>query len=227
MCGRFALVAPEMELAEHFGLSEIPVMSPRYNIAPTQSLAAVRVAAGAGARRLAFLRWGLVPGWAKDVTIGVKMINARCETVAEKPAFRSAFRARRCLVPASGFFEWTREGSKKVPWFICLRQASLFAIAGLWESWKDPQGKELQSVTLLTTGAGEAMADIHERMPVILRPADYAAWLDPAQRESTPLLSLIRPWDSSDLLKRRVSPVVNSALHDVPECLESISISKE
>jgi putative SOS response-associated peptidase YedK len=178
MCGRFAFYSPAEATAALFGAAGAPAVAPRYNIAPTQDIAAIRQNE-AGAREFVFLRWGLVPFWAKDASIGNRMINARLETAAEKPAYRAAFRRRRCIVPADGFYEWRRVGDAKTPYFISLENGQPFAIAGLWERWVDKgTGEELQTATLLTTAANEFMLRLHDRMPVILDPVATDCWLD-------------------------------------------------
>ncbi|MDH4110520.1 MAG: SOS response-associated peptidase [Gammaproteobacteria bacterium] len=178
MCGRFAFYSPTEAAAALFGAADGLQAKPRYNIAPTQELVAVRVAADRG-RELALLRWGLVPFWAKDPSIGNRMINARAETVAEEPSFRNAYKQRRCLVLADGFYEWQRKGDVKVPWFISLASGQPFAFAGLWENWTDKEtGESLQTATIVTTAANEFMKPLHDRMPVLLEPATGGRWLD-------------------------------------------------
>jgi putative SOS response-associated peptidase YedK len=178
MCGRFAFYSPSEATAALFGVSGAPPVEARYNIAPTQYVAAIRKGED-GARELTMLRWGLVPSWARDPSIGNRMINARAETVAEKPAFRAAFRHRRCLVLADGFYEWRREGSVKTPYYISAADGQPFAIAALWENWNSKDSDEsIQSTTLITTAADAFMAALHHRMPVVLDPATAATWLD-------------------------------------------------
>jgi putative SOS response-associated peptidase YedK len=205
-------------LAELFGVpaAEIP---PRYNIAPTQEVTAVR-AAGAG-RELVNLRWGLIPSWAKDKSIGYKLINARADTVAGKPSFRSAFKNRRCLIPADGFFEWKKLGAKKQPSFVTLRDGGPFAFAGLWERWHGSDG-DIQSCSSVTTDANELMRPLHDRMPVILDPSDYAAWLDQAPRPKVELLPLLKPFPSDALQAVPVSTMVNSPRNQGPRCIEPL-----
>ncbi len=177
MCGRFAFYSPAEATAALFGVRGAMPVEPRYNIAPTQFIAAIRTADDDD-RELAMLRWGLVPFWAKDPSIGNRMINARAETVAEKPAFRAAYRHRRCIVLADGFYEWRREGDAKTPYFITLATGGAFALAGLWEKWHDKDADaELQSATLITTAANEFMAAVHHRMPMVLEPDRAADWL--------------------------------------------------
>lgn len=176
MCGRFAFYSPSEAAAALFGVASSPRVQPRYNIAPTQAVAAVRN--GDQGYELALLRWGLVPSWAKDPSIGNRMINARAETVAEKPAYRAAFRHRRCVVLADGFYEWRKQGDAKTPYFISLASGEPFALAGLWENWTDKEsGESLQTTTLITTEANAFMRTLHHRMPVVLEPCAANEWL--------------------------------------------------
>lgn len=178
MCGRFAFYSPAEATAALFGASGSLDIEPRYNVAPTQYVASVRNAEGGDARELVLLRWGLVPFWAKDPAIGNRMINARAETVAEKPAFRAAFRRRRCLVLADGFYEWHKEGPAKIPYFITLANEQQFAFAGLWEHWRSKESEdEIESTTLITANANEFMSSLHHRMPVILEAESAERWL--------------------------------------------------
>lgn len=177
MCGRFAFYSPTEAAAALFGVSAAVDVEPRYNIAPTQYVAAIRNDAG-GERELVMLRWGLVPFWAKDPSIGNRMINARAETVAEKPSYRNAYKHRRCIVLADGFYEWQKHGTTKVPYLISLASGGPFALAGLWENWTDKDsGESLQTTTLVTTDANAFMARLHHRMPVILEAATATDWL--------------------------------------------------
>ena len=178
MCGRFSLVVPERFFSKVFVFEDLPEMMPDYNIPPGVDIWAVRNGPQSKQTEIARLRWGLVPHWAKDPKIGHRMINARSETVAEKPAFKAAFNRRRCLIPADGFYEWQRQGDQKVPHFITLASGEPFALAGLWERWKDKQtGDSLQTTTLITTEANEFMAPLHHRMPVVLVPPTADEWL--------------------------------------------------
>lgn len=178
MCGRFAFYSPSEATAALFGATSSPEVEPRYNIAPTQYIAAIREDEQE-AREVVMLRWGLVPFWAKDPSIGNRMINARAETVAEKPSFRNAYRKRRCLVLADGFYEWRKDGNAKTPYFISLADGSPFAFAGLWEAWKSKESDEsLQSTAIITTAANEFMAQLHQRMPVVMLPEQAGRWLD-------------------------------------------------
>jgi putative SOS response-associated peptidase YedK len=222
MCGRFTQAAPGEVIDEVFDLLDVPRLAPRYNIAPTQDVAAVRTVSG-GRRELLQLHWGLIPSWAKDRSIGSRMINARAETVADKPAFRAALRSRRCLVLADGFYEWQRLGARKQPYFIGLHDGGPFAFAGLWERWA-PEGSEpVESCTILTTTANEVIAAIHERMPVILDAQDHAAWLDPDVREASGLLPLLRPQPAEAVRAYPVGLLVNNPANDVPACREPLA----
>lgn len=177
MCGRFAFYSPSEATAALFGVDGALAVEPRYNIAPTQYIAAIRDSTEQN-RELVMLRWGLVPFWAKDPAMGNRMINARAETVAEKPSYRQAFKHRRCIVLADGFYEWHREGEVKTPYFISLASGEPFALAGLWEDWKDKEsGESLQTTTLITTAANGFMQPLHHRMPVVLQPETADDWL--------------------------------------------------
>ena len=222
MCGRFTLTDPDQDLAVQFNLPDIPALEPRYNIAPTQQVAAVRVAAEGAVRELALLRWGLVPFWAKDPDIGARLINARAETVAEKPAFRDAFKRRRCLVVADGFYEWQKQEGRKQPFYIRLREGRPFAFAGLWERWRGPDESIVESCTLLTTGPNELMEPLHNRMPVILRPQDYTLWLDPGVQRADLLQPLLVPYPAEEMHAYPVSRRVNSPDNDDPQCIEPL-----
>jgi putative SOS response-associated peptidase YedK len=220
VCGRFSLGAASDVLAEIFDLDEAPVLAPRYNIAPSQAVAIVR--AVDGKRQLEMMHWGLIPSWDREPTVGYRMINARAESAAEKPAYRRALRERRCLVLADGFYEWQRRGSgRKRPHYITRRDRRPFAIAGLWERWRDPQRADaapLLSCTLLTTAPNELVAELHDRMPVILDGADHPLWLDPEVREADRVKPLLRALPASELCAFEVSTLVNSAAFDGPEC---------
>lgn len=221
MCGRYSLTTPAEAVRRVFGYTERPNLMPRTNIAPTQDVAAVRLGDDR-ARHFVSLRWGLIPSWAKDATIASKMINARGETVAEKPAFRAAFRARRCLIPADGFYEWKTEGGVKQPYRIARADREPFAFAGLWERWeKAPDGVPVETSTIITTDANETLQAIHHRMPVILASADFAAWLDPAAKPAD-LQALLRPFPPQDLVAYRVSRRVNAVANDDLSLIEPL-----
>ncbi len=223
MCGRFSLITSGETIAEQFQLPEVPSLPPRYNIAPTQPVAAVRQSPGNGARELALLRWGLVPFWSKDPNIGARMINARSETVAHKPAFRAAFRQRRCLVLADGFYEWQRREGGKQPFYIRLRDERPFAFAGLWEHWQGPDETTIDSCTVLTTEPNDVIRPVHNRMPVILAPEDYDLWLDPHIQEPEMLQPLLRPYPFQDMIAYPIGTWVNNPKHDGRRCIEPLA----
>ncbi|GIW78580.1 MAG: DUF159 family protein [Gemmatales bacterium] len=219
MCGRYTLRATPAAIAKEFGLSNVPPLSPRYNIAPTQNVPVVRLAGNTGPRELALLRWGLIPSWATDLSIGNRLINARSETAADKPAFRAAFRKRRCLVVADGFYEWKKTDGKKQPYFIKRCDDRPFAFAGLWESC--PHNDErIETCTILTTAANDWMKPLHDRMPVILPPERYDRWLDPTIEQPDELRSLLRPIALEELEAYPVSTLVNNPRFDSPRCVE-------
>ena len=222
MCGRFTLTHPDQDLALQFDLPEIPDLQPRYNIAPTQPVAAVRVAPESAVRELALLHWGLIPFWAKDPKIGSRMINARSETAAEKPAFRAAFRRRRCLVVADGFYEWQKLNGGKQPFYIRLHDGKPFAFAGLWEHWEGPDGAVIESCTLLTTEPNDVIRPLHNRMPVILQARDYDLWLDAEVQQAEQLQPLLGPYLPGDMEAYPVSRWVNSPPNDDPRCIEPL-----
>jgi putative SOS response-associated peptidase YedK len=222
MCGRFVIDDPEFSFATQFGLPDALNLEARYNIAPTQLVPAVRVAPGTDRRELALLRWGLVPRWAGDPSIGNRLINARAETVAEKPAFRSAFKARRCLIPASGFYEWRGEGRARQPMFITLRSGGLFALAGLWEAWSQPEGDDLHTCCILTTTPNDVVAPIHDRMPAILMPGEYGNWLDPQLSDQGRLSGLLRPYPPGEMVAWPVSTAVNNVRRDEPSLVAPV-----
>jgi len=225
MCGRFSLNQTGEALAEAFHLQTVPQVVPRYNIAPTQAVAAVVATREEPEPHFHWLRWGLIPSWAKDPAIGNRLINARAETVAEKPSFRAAFKRRRCLVLADGFYEWQAQADSKTkqPYYIFLKDHQPFAFAGLWEHWTDPtSGSELQTCVLLTTTANELMEPIHDRMPVILPEEDYGPWLDPSYEQPQSLQGVLRPYESASMEYYPVSTVVNKPQNDSPECIEPL-----
>lgn len=221
MCGRFTLRTPASTLGEIFAVDERPNLAARYNIAPGQDILVARAAGGGGGREFAMLRWGLVPSWAEDPAIGNRLINARAETLADKPSFRAAYRTRRCLVAADGFYEWqqTPIGAKQ-PYHIRFDDDAPFAIAGLWESWRARDGETLESCVLITSEANRALEPIHHRMPVILPPHAYDVWLDARPSSPDALGALLRPYPSDDLAAHAVGPRVNNARHDDAACLE-------
>ena len=217
MCGRFAFYSPAEATAKLFGAEADVEFSPRYNVAPTQDIAAVREAEGGRIRKLVALRWGLVPFWAKDPSIGNRMINARAETVHEKPSFRRAYKKRRCLILADGFYEWRKEEGGKTPYYISLASGDPLAFAGLWENWTDKAtGESLQTATIVTTEANEFMEPLHQRMPVALTPDTATLWLESPD-------DLLMDYDEMvpELHAWPVSRTVNSPANDGPELLEA------
>ena len=217
MCGRYTLRTPVDTLVQQFEIDEHPSsITPSYNIAPTQRVAAV--IAENGKRKLEMLHWGLIPSWAKDPEVGNKMINARAETVAEKPSYRKAFKERRCLILTDGFYEWQKTDSGKQPYYIRMEDDSPFAFAGLWESWQN--GHEIRSCTIITTSPNEVAAQVHNRMPVILHPEDYEMWLDPDFDEREPLTTLLKPFPAEAMEAYPVSRKVNRPANNDPGVIE-------
>ncbi|HEX7055288.1 MAG TPA: SOS response-associated peptidase [Burkholderiales bacterium] len=221
MCGRYALHAHPEVIALQFGVAVVPQAAPRYNVCPGTDILAVR-ADRSGARRAETLRWGLVPHWAKDPSIGHRLANARGESLAERPAFRDAFLAWRCLVPASGYYEWRPSGRGKQPWYLQPADAPLFGLAGITALWRGPQGA-LRSVALVTVPPNELTARIHDRMPLIVAPEDYDAWLDPRHGDLAALQALVRPYPAARMKAHPVSRRVNGPEHDDPGLLEPLA----
>lgn len=219
MCGRYNLRTPTSVLARQFSLLEPPALPPRYNIAPTQQAPIIRQMGDE--RRLALVRWGLVPPWADDLAIGNRLINARSETAASKPAFRKAFRRRRCLLPADGFYEWMKLGRTKVPYHITLAGGEPFAMAGLWERWDGPDGP-IDSCTILTCAANELIEPLHDRMPVILPPEAHSVWLDEGVGEPERLEPLLVPLPSSEMTMHPIGERINSPANDDASLLEPV-----
>lgn len=222
MCGRFTLTVTPTQLAEAFAqFTPPPELTPRYNIAPSQPVAVV---ANTGQNRVDYFVWGLIPSWAKEPAIGNKMINARAETLAEKPSFKAAYRRRRCLILADGFFEWRQNPDKsKTPMYIHLASRQPFALAGLWERWHSPHGDELLSCTIITTEPNALMAAIHNRMPVILPPEAYACWLDPAEQPPDRLQALLATFPAELMAAYPVSAYVNSPANSGPQCIAPVA----
>jgi putative SOS response-associated peptidase YedK len=221
MCGRFVQHSDPEIYARQFDLDTICEATPRYNVAPTQSVLAFRET-DHGKRELVPLRWGLVPFWSKGPDSRYSMINARAETVSAKPAYRDAFKHRRCLIPAEGFYEWKAGKDGKTPFLIHRADARPFAMAGLWERWRQEDGELLESCTIIVTDANSLVRDIHDRMPVILNDEDFAAWLHTDSEDATELLAMLRPSDPAPLAVHEVSRQVNSPRNDGPELLEAV-----
>lgn len=217
MCGRFYLDVPREKLVEHFQFENDPNLQARFNIAPSQDIAAVRETDNG--RELALLHWGLIPHWAKEEYTGYSMINARAETVDQKPSYRTAFKRHRCLIPASGFYEWQTGPSGKQPYAIGRKDGDVFAMAGLWEHWENPEGRVIESCAIIVTSANEAIKSIHDRMPVILQEEDYDTWLDREIQDPKILKPLLRQFPASLMKAYPVSRRVNNPKHDDPDCI--------
>lgn len=223
MCGRFAQRSDPKRLAREFKIAEVPDVAARYNIAPTQDILSIRRADDD--REAVFLKWGLVPSWAKDALIGAKLINARSETVTEKPSFREAFKKRRCIIPADGFYEWQRTNSKKQPYFFRMQDEHPFGFAGLWEKWKAIDGQVLETCTILTTEANEVLQPVHDRMPVILHPEDYELWLDVDMRKLDLTKELLRPYPAEEMISYPVSTAINSPHNQGASLIERMAVN--
>ena len=219
MCGRFSLTVNELELNLRFETEggTAPYIS-RYNCAPTQMLAVIT---NQNPKVLSYYRWGLIPSWAKDSSIGNKMINARAETIHEKPSYKSALRTRRCLIPADGFYEWKQQG-QKTPYRIFLGHQKIFSMAGLWDEWMSADGTIVHSFTIITTSANEFMKPIHDRMPVILQPSEEELWLH--SKNEKEVIPLLRPYDSDKMDAYPISGLINSPRNDHPEVLQKVEI---
>jgi len=223
MCGRFTLFVDPKDLMEAFPGFATPVeWTPRYNIAPSQPVAVI---ANNGQNKIEFFRWGLIPSWAKDPKIGNRMINARAETVAEKPSFRAAYRRRRCLVLADGFYEWRKEPGQraKTPMYIRLKSGQPFAFAGLWETWRSQEDQTILSCNIITTTPNALVERIHNRMPVILEPQAYDLWLDPAEQSPERLGVWLKPYPAAQMTAYPVSRLVNSPSNDSPDCIAPLN----
>ncbi|MEM6260499.1 MAG: SOS response-associated peptidase [Planctomycetota bacterium] len=224
MCGRYQLKTDAGRLAELFHALHVEgagLITPRYNIAPGSPVLVVRDTPKG--RRIEHVRWGLVPGWADDLKIGYRMINARSETAATKPAFKSAMKYRRCIVPVSGFYEWKKTGEKtKQPHHITLQGADVFGLAGLWERWQDPAGNELETCAILTCAPNEMMADLHDRMPAILPPKAFDAWLDIDQQDASTAVRLLKPYPAEQMSAWPVSTYVNKAGNEGEGCIQPV-----
>jgi putative SOS response-associated peptidase YedK len=224
MCGRYTNKAKKEEIEQEFKviIGQDQLFQPRYNIAPTQIVPVVLESKGE--RIINQLKWGLIPSWAKDDSLAAKMINARAETLIEKPSFRTAFRSSRCLIPASGFYEWQKiDKSAKQPFYFYLKDKGVFGFAGLYEEWLDKgTGELIETFTIITTQANAVLSPIHQRMPVILKPADYNQWLDEKEKDTGQLQNLLVPYPAEEMDSYRVSKAVNSPTMDSPELIETI-----
>lgn len=219
MCGRFVTEIPAEVLVETFGLIETPQLQPRYNIAPTQDVGVIRCGDDSNHNRFSILKWGLVPSWSKDLSFGSHLINARCETVAEKPDFRHAIKYRRCIIPVSGFYEWDPGSGKKHPYYIQLANHAPMCLAGIWESCKRPDGSELESFAIVSTAANTLLEPFHDRMPVILSPDSFSLWLSRNMHDPEQLLPLYQPYPASGMTSRQVPDLVNNPRFDAPDCI--------
>lgn len=216
MCGRFALTAPASTIAEIFQVDVLPDLLPRYNVAPTSEV--VCVVQAEGKREIQSFRWGLIPMWAKDKKIAYQTLNARAETISTKPVFRAAFKRRRLLIVADGFYEWQKDGKKKIPHLIQMDDGRPFGMAGVWERWTDPEtGEEIRSCSIVTTGPNALMESIHNRMPVILPPERWDTWLDPAINDPAQLQELLVPYPAEGMKERRVAKAVGDVKNKGPE----------
>ncbi|MCH8859396.1 MAG: SOS response-associated peptidase [Proteobacteria bacterium] len=226
MCGRFTLTSLPDPLIEMLGLESWPEFEPRHNIAPTQDapvvLAAPDGAPDGGPLQLRMMRWGLIPSWTQEQKSGALLINARCENAAEKPSYRSAFKNRRCLMLADGFYDWKRIGKRKQPYYFTLRDRQPFAFAALWERWTNPDGQAIETCALLTTEPNELMRPVHDRMPVILAPQDYRRWLGPPRPGAELLSRLFEPYASSEMACHPVGAMVNNSAMETPDCIEPL-----
>ena len=223
MCGRFTQRTDSKELARAFGVAAAPEAEPRYNITPFQEV--LGVYESPEGREMRFFKWGLVPRWAKDASVGARLFNARSETVAEKPSFREAFRKRRCIIPADGFYEWRKEGGRKQPFYFRMKDDSPFGFAGLWERWEGEAGAPVNSCTILTTEANEVLRPVHDRMPVIIHPEEYSLWLGAEAREGDLLREMLRPYPAGEMVGYPVSPLVNSPVSRGPELIEELQLN--
>jgi len=220
MCGRFTTTIDLEEIARYFKIKTTEgEYTPLYNAAPSQE---IPVVLGKDNRKLAFFRWGLIPSWAKDPGIGSKLINARAETLTEKPSFRRAYKQGRCLIPADSFFEWKKEGRNKTPYRIFMRNNSPLGMAGLWDIWSPPGRPPLYSCAIITTKANSLLQPLHDRMPVIIRPQDYDLWLDTSVQEHAVLNSLLIPYPPEEMDIYQVSPLVNSPLNNSPDVIKPV-----
>ncbi len=223
MCGRFTQKADQKTIKKEFKVDSLQetILKPRYNIAPTQEI--VAVLESNGERMIDALRWGLIPSWAKDESIGNKMINARAETLAEKPSFRNAFRSHRCIIPASGFYEWQKaaKGAKQ-PFYFHLKDKEVFGFAGLYEQWVDREtGEQIETCTIITTEANKVLEPVHDRMPVILKPENYEQWLDAKEKDTDKLQELLVPYPAIEMDSYKVSKSVNTPSNDSPELIKN------
>src|ERR1700758_428121 len=227
MCGRYRLSRRKQIIEEHFDTADWQDdWSPRYNIAPTQPVPVIRQHPKEPVRQISSMRWGLIPNWAKEPSMATSTINARSETAAAKPAFRDPIKFRRCLIPADGFYEWSRKGASKQPFCFELNEGELFAFAGLWDGWKDPNGEWVKTCSILTTTPNAVTSAIHDRMPVILDPGSYDLWLDPGMQDVGAISELLKPYDARVMRCYPVSTRINSVANDDEECSAAVEIAE-
>lgn len=222
MCGRFSQSKSAETIAQVFQVNNVPPLTPRYNIAPTQQIQTILQNAEQSQRQFQMLHWGLIPSWAKDPKMGARMINARAETVTEKPSFRAAFKQRRCLILADGFYEWQQQEKNKQPFYFRMNDEHPFAFAGLWEHWKSGDGEVIDSCTILTTEPNDLMRPVHNRMPVIIDPKDYDLWLDTEVKKPELLQPLLHPYSAEEMTAYPVSTKVNKPVNDSAELINSL-----
>ena len=228
MCGRYRLTHRKQLVEQYFdSVSDEPDWNPRYNIAPTQPVPVIRQNPQEPRREWSLLRWGLVPLWAKDLSGGAKMINARSETAATIPAFRDALKLRRCLIPADGFYEWEKRGKAKQPYCFEVNDGELFAFAGLWDRWKDPSGQWVKSCSILTTTPNAVTSAVHDRMPVILDPDSFDLWLDPGMKDATVVSDLLKPYDARRMRRYPIGTRINSVVNDDEECSAPVELDAQ
>ncbi len=223
MCGRFALYTDPKALAKQFQTANIFDLQPSYNVAPSQTIPIVRNENNQ--RQFVLAKWGLIPSWAKDIKIGYNTINAKAETVAEKPSFRSAFKYRRCLIPVDGYYEWQELANSKTkqPWYISLKRQQPMALAGLWEHWQGQDGSEIESCTIIVTSGNELMINIHDRMPIILPEEHWDLWLNSANQDKQALQSLLAQYPHEEMTAWQVGTMVNSPKHNNVECIKQLT----
>ena len=228
MCGRYRLSRRKQIIEEHFETADWQDdWSPRYNIAPTQSVPVIRQHPKESVRQISIMRWGLIPNWAKDPSIAAGTINAKSETAATRPAFRDPLKLRRCLIPADGFYEWQRTGRSKQPYCFEVNQAALFAFAGLWDGWKNAEGQWIKTCSILTTTPNAVTSAVHNRMPAILDRATYDLWLDPDMTSVQVISELLKPYDSNPMRSYPVSNRVNRVEHDDEECCRLVEVTAD
>jgi putative SOS response-associated peptidase YedK len=224
MCGRYRLSRRKQIVEAHF--SSVSHWNPRYNIAPTQPIPIIRQNPKTPVRELSLLRWGLIPSWAKDSSGAAKMINARSETAGTKPAFRDALKLRRCLIPADGFYEWQKTGKEKQPYCFEIADGELFAFAGIWDHWRDPNSNSVGTCSILTTSPNAETSAVHDRMPVILNPDSYDIWLDPGMRDVTTASELLKPYDAQFMRCYPISTRINHVANDDEECSTPVELAQ-